>query len=64
MLVMFAVALMSLPFMVILSVVIALEKVVMHGAVWFTRGIAAALVIVGLASLAFPGILNLLSAGV
>ncbi|MDA4133166.1 MAG: DUF2182 domain-containing protein, partial [Thaumarchaeota archaeon] len=38
MLVMFAVALMSLPFMVMLSVVIALEKVVMHGAVWFTRG--------------------------
>jgi len=64
MLVMFAVALMSLPFMVALSVVIALEKVVMRGAVWFTRGIAAALVLVGLASLLFPGVLGLLSAGV
>lgn len=63
MLVMFAVALMSIPFMAILSVVIALEKVVMHGAVWFTRGIAAALVLLGLASLVFPGVLSLLSAG-
>jgi len=63
MLVMFAVALMSLPFMAILSVVIALEKVVMHGAVWFTRGIAAGLVLLGLASLVFPGVLGLLSAG-
>jgi len=64
MLVMFAVALMSLPFMAILSVVIALEKVVMHGAVWFTRGIAAGLVLLGVASLVFPGVLGLLSAGV
>src|SRR5271169_4066540 len=63
MLVMFAVALMSIPFMAILSVVIALEKVVMRGAVWFTRGIAAALVLLGLLSLVFPGILGLLSAG-
>ena len=63
MLVMFAVALMSIPFMAVLSVVIALEKVVMHGAVWFTRGIAAGLVLVGLTSLVFPGVLGLLSAG-
>jgi len=63
MLVMFAVALMSIPFMAVLSVVIALEKVVMHGAVWFTRGIAAALVLLGLAALVFPGVLGLLSAG-
>jgi predicted metal-binding membrane protein len=63
MLVMFAVALMSLPFMVVLSVVIALEKMVLRGAVWLTRGIAAGLVLIGVASLVFPGILGLLSAG-
>jgi predicted metal-binding membrane protein len=64
MLVMFAVALMSLPFMVVLSVVIALEKMVLRGAVWLTRGIAAGLVLLGVASLVFPGVLGLLSAGV
>jgi predicted metal-binding membrane protein len=63
MLVMFAVALMSLPFMVVLSVVIALEKMVLRGAVWLTRGIAAGLVLLGVASLVFPGVLGLLSAG-
>jgi predicted metal-binding membrane protein len=63
MLVMFAVALMSLPFMVVLSVVIALEKFVLRGAVWLTRGIAAGLVLLGVASLVFPGVLGLLSAG-
>jgi len=63
MLVMFAVALMSLPFMAILSVVIALEKFVLRGAVWLTRGIAAGLVLLGVATLIFPGVLGLLSAG-
>lgn len=62
MLVMFAVALMSLPFMVVLSMVIALEKFVLRGAVWLTRGIAAGLVLLGMASLVFPGVLGLLSA--
>ncbi len=63
MLVMFAVALMSLPFMAALSLVIALEKVVLRGAPWFTGAIAAGLVVLGVASLAFPGVLSLLSAG-
>jgi peptide/nickel transport system permease protein len=39
--------------MAVLSVVIALEKVVMRGAVWFTRGIAAGLVVLGVATLTF-----------
>lgn len=64
MLVMFSVALMSLPFMAILSVVIAFEKVVLRGATWLTKGIAAGLVLLGLASRVFPGVLGLLSAGV
>ena len=64
MLVMFAVALMSLPFMAVLSLLIALEKVFTRGAVWFTRGIAAGLVLLGVAVLVFPGLLGLLSAGV
>jgi len=63
MVVMFAVALMSLPFMVVLSVVIALEKMVLRGAAWLTRAIAAGLIVLGLASLVFPGFLSILSAG-
>jgi predicted metal-binding membrane protein len=63
MLVMFAVALMSIPFMVALSVVIALEKVVVRGALWFTRAIAVGFIMLGIASIAFPGVLSLLSAG-
>ncbi|HKT21980.1 MAG TPA: DUF2182 domain-containing protein, partial [Nitrososphaerales archaeon] len=63
MLVMFAVALMSIPFMAVLSVVIVLEKFVLRGAVWFTRGIAVGLVLLGVASLLYPGFPGLLSAG-
>jgi len=63
MLVMFAVALMSIPFMAVLSVVIALEKVILRGSVWFTRGIAVGFVLLGMGSLLYPGLLGLLSAG-
>ncbi len=63
MLVMFAVALMSIPFMAVLAVVIAFEKVLLRGAVWLTRGIAVGFVVLGLASILYPGVLGLLSVG-
>ncbi len=61
MLVMLAVAAMSLPFMAILAVVIVFEKAVIRGAVWYTRAIAGFFLAIGLASLLVPGILGLLS---
>ncbi len=61
MLVMLAVAAMSLPFMAILAVVIIFEKAVIRGAVWYTRAIAGFFLALGLSSLLFPGILGLLS---
>jgi predicted metal-binding membrane protein len=63
MLVMAAVAVMSLPFMLVLAAVIALEKVIIRGAVWFTRAVAAAFIILGVVSFFFPSVLGLLSAG-
>ncbi len=63
MLVMAAVAVMSLPFMLVLAAVIALEKVIIRGAVWFTRAVAAGLIILGVVSFFVPGVLGLLSAG-
>jgi predicted metal-binding membrane protein len=63
MLVMAVVAVMSLPFMLILAAVIALEKVIIRGAAWFTRAIAAGFIVLGVASLFVPGVLGLLSTG-
>jgi predicted metal-binding membrane protein len=57
MMVMLAVAAMSLPFMAILAGVIALEKVVVRGAVWFTRLIGAGFVVLGVMAFFFPNIL-------
>jgi predicted metal-binding membrane protein len=63
MLVMAAVAVMSLPFMLVLAAVIVLEKVIIRGAVWFTRAVAAGFIILGVVSFFFPSVLGLLSAG-
>jgi len=63
MVVMFVVTAMSLPFMAVLAGVIALEKVVARGAVWYTRAVGAGLAALGVASLFAPQIVALLSAG-
>ena len=57
MLVMLAVAAMSLPFMAILAGIIALEKVVIRGAAWFTRFIGVGFVLIGVGVFFFPSIL-------
>jgi predicted metal-binding membrane protein len=64
MLVMLAVAAMSIPFMAVLAGVIALEKVLVRGATWFTRAVAGGFLILGVAVLLFPGILGYLSLGI
>jgi predicted metal-binding membrane protein len=56
MFVMLAVAAMSIPSMVILTVVVTLEKVVVKGAVWFTRLMALGFVAAGVILLLLPGI--------
>jgi len=60
MLVMLAVAAMSLPFMAILAGTIALEKVVVRGAAWFTRFIGVGFVLIGVWVFFFPSILHAL----
>jgi len=57
MLVMLAVAAMSLPVMLALAGVIAFEKVLARGAVWFNRGVGLALLAGGFVLLAFPEVL-------
>lgn len=64
MLVMLAVAAMSIPFMAVLAGVIALEKVLVRGAAWFTRAVAGSFLLLGVAALLFPGILGFLSFGI
>jgi predicted metal-binding membrane protein len=64
MLVMLAVAAMSIPFMAVLAGVIALEKVLVRGAAWFTRAVAGSFLLLGVAALLFPGILGFLSLGI
>ena len=61
MLVMLVVAAMSIPFMAILAAVIALEKVIIRGANWFTWAIAGSFIFVGLLALFIPSMLGLLS---
>jgi len=60
MLVMLAVAAMSLPSMAILAAVIALEKVILRGAAWFNKTIAAGFITLGMAALLSPNILTIL----
>ena len=56
MFVMLGVAAMSIPSMAILAVIVTLEKVVVKGAIWFTRLVAFGFVIAGLVFLLMPGI--------
>jgi len=60
MLVMLAVAAMSLPSMAILAALIALEKVIVRGAAWFNKTIAAGFITLGMAALLAPSILTIL----
>ena len=59
MLVMLAVGAMSIPVMAILAGVIALEKVLIRGAVWFNRFIGFSFIALGIVVLVFPSILAL-----
>lgn len=56
MMVMFVVAGMSLPAMALLAIVIALEKVMLKGARWFSWLTAGGFIVLGLATLFFPNI--------
>jgi len=56
MFVMLGVAAMSIPSMAVLAVVVTLEKVVVKGAIWFTRLVAVGFVVAGLVFLLMPGI--------
>jgi predicted metal-binding membrane protein len=60
MLVMLAVAVMSLPFMAIVAALVTLEKVVVKGAKWFRWGVAGAFMLLGVVVLLLPGFLALL----
>ena len=57
MLVMLAVGAMSIPVMAALAGLIAVEKVVVRGAVWFNRLVAVGFIALGVAVLMFPSIL-------
>jgi predicted metal-binding membrane protein len=56
MLVMLVVGLMSIPAMVTLAGLIALEKVIVRDQVWFTRFVAAGFAVAGVVGLAFPAV--------
>jgi len=58
MLVMLAVGAMSIPVMLALTGVIALEKVIIRGATWFNRIIAVAFILLGILVLLFPSLLS------
>ncbi|MDA4128194.1 MAG: DUF2182 domain-containing protein [Thaumarchaeota archaeon] len=60
MLVMLAIAVMSLPFMIIIAGLIVIEKVIARGAVWFNRVVAASFLLVAAAVLFFPNLLSML----
>ncbi len=60
MLVMLAVAAMSIPVMAILSGVIAVEKVVAKGSIWYNRAVAIGFLFLGVAIWFVPGLLSLL----
>jgi predicted metal-binding membrane protein len=56
MLVMLVVGLMSIPAMIVLAGLIALEKVVVRGHVWFTRAVAVGFAIAGIVGIVFPAV--------
>jgi predicted metal-binding membrane protein len=60
MFVMLAVGAMSIPVMAVLAGLIALEKVIVKGSVWFTRGVAVGFILLGIAVAFFPSILVLI----
>jgi predicted metal-binding membrane protein len=60
MLVMLGVAAMSLPAMAILSGVIAVEKIVARGSVWYNRAIGAGFIVFGVAIWFIPGLLSMI----
>ena len=57
MLVMLAVGAMSIPVMLALTGVIALEKVIVRGSTWFNRGVGVGLALLGVLVALFPGAL-------
>ncbi|HKW05773.1 MAG TPA: DUF2182 domain-containing protein [Nitrososphaerales archaeon] len=59
MLVMLAVGAMSIPIMAVLAGVIALEKVLLKGAVWFNRLVGVSFLTLGIVVLAFPSVLTM-----
>jgi predicted metal-binding membrane protein len=63
MLVMLVVAAMSIPTMAILAGVIAIEKVLVRGARWYTRAVAGAFLLLGMVSFV-PSILGFLAVGI
>jgi predicted metal-binding membrane protein len=60
MLVMLAVGAMSIPVMAALAGVIALEKVMMRGSVWLSRGVALGFMLLGIIVGLFPSVLMLI----
>ncbi len=60
MLVMLAVAAMSLPFMAIIAAIITLEKAIIRGAVWFNRLVAFFFIALSIALVFFPNLLMLI----
>lgn len=60
MVVMLVVAGMGIPSMALIAVLITLEKVVVRGAKWFTRLIAAGFIILGILVWLYPGVLRLI----
>jgi len=60
MLVMLAVAAMSIPVMAVLAGVIAIEKVIVRGAAWFNGLVAGSLIGLGVLTIVFPGVLAMI----
>ncbi len=60
MLVMLAVGAMSIPVMAVLAGVIALEKVIVRGAVWFNGLVAGSFIGLGVLAIIFPSILAII----
>lgn len=60
MIVMLVVGAMSLPVMAILAGIIALEKVVIRGSVWFARIVGVGFILAGIMVLAHPSLLSML----
>jgi len=61
MIVMLAVGAMRIPVMAALTGVIAFEKVLVRGSVWFTRAVAVGFVALGILVGLFPSLISLIS---